>query len=242
MTDIVIFQQNASSIILRRERERTKASPLSWVPVRQMPTIFLLKAGGGVGADLFVSLTDKILVDVDAIRPFVIQMGGTRGPLANSHPSELYKHLDLRDPKAGSLMIDMIIANHGKRPVIVMVDPNYSGDLIALLEDMQAIGQRLNARGIVLVREESDDPKVIGLLGRVMTTWKGLVEPEFGEILGADMVRIPRLPHDLVNQIVREKMSVRDGLGANSPGTIIPLLRSLREFTQTLEIIYVKPY
>lgn len=51
-----------------------------------------------------------------------------------------------------------------------MVDPNYSGDLIALLEDLQSIGQRLNARGVVLVREESDAPKVIGLLGRVMTT------------------------------------------------------------------------
>lgn len=123
-----------------------------------------------------------------------------------------------------------------------MVDPNYSGDLIALLEDLQSIGQRLNARGVVLVREESDAPKVIGLLGRVMTTWKGLIEPEFGEILGSDVVRIPRLPPDLINQIAREKLSVREALSRNSPGTIVTLVRSLREFTHTLEVIYVQSH
>lgn len=123
-----------------------------------------------------------------------------------------------------------------------MVDPNYSGDLIALLEDLQSIGQRLNARGVVLVREESDAPKVIGLLGRVMTTWKGLIEPEFGEILGSDVVRIPRLPPDLINQIAREKLSVRDALAVNSPGTIVTLVRSLREFTHIREVIYVQSH
>lgn len=102
---------------------------------------------------------------------------------------------------------------------------------------MQAIGQRLNARGVVLVREELDDPKVIGLLGRVMTTWKGLIEPEFGEILGSDVVRIPRLPPDLTNQIAREKLSVRDALASNTPGTIITLVRSLRVLTHTIEVI-----
>ena len=242
MTDLVLFRQNAGSMILRSESERIKASPLSWVPAHQMPTLFLLKAGGGVGADIFVSFIDKVLVDAEAPRPFVIQIGGTRGPLANSHPSELYKRLEIRDPKAGSQIIDTIIAHHGKRPVIVMVDPNYSGDLIALLEDMQAIGQRLNARGVVLVREELNDPKVIDLLGRVMTTWKGLIEPEFGEILGSDVVRIPRLPPDLTNQIAREKLSVRDALASNTPGTIITLVRSLREFTHTIEVIYVQSH
>lgn len=123
-----------------------------------------------------------------------------------------------------------------------MVDPNYSGDLIALLEDLQSNGQRLNARGVVLVREESDAPKVIGLLGRVMTTWKGLIEPEFGEILGSDVVRIPRLPPDLINQIAREKLSVREALSTNSPGTIVTLVRALREFTHIREVIYVQSH
>lgn len=242
MTEIVIYQPNASSVILHNESQRTAAGPLGWVQVNQLPTLFLLKAGGGLGADFFVSLIDKIFVDAGAFRPFVLQVGGTRGPIANSHPSGLYKYLNIGDPKTGSQIIDQIIAHRGQKPVIVMVDPNYSGELIALLEDIRELGQRFNARGIVLVREETDDPKLFHLLGGVMTTWKGLVEPEFGEIRDEAVVRIPRLPADLVTQTIREKTSVRDCLQKQSPGTIVSLARAFREFVKAVEMIYVESF
>ena len=157
-------------------------------------------------------------------------------------PPELYAYLDIANPGTGSKIIDQIIAHHGERPVIVMVDPNYSGALINLLEDMQQIGQRLNARGIVLVREEADAPRVIDLLGAVMTTWKGLIEPEFFEIQAQDVVRIPRPPPELVARVIREKVSIHEGLRRQSPGTIVTLTRPLRAFAKTLEVIYVESH
>lgn len=93
-----------------------------------------------------------------------------------------------------------------------MVDPNYSGELILLLEDIQSLGQQLNARGVVLVRDESDDPKLFYRLGSLMKTWKGIIEPEFDEIQNTEVVRIPRLTADFITQIIREKTSVRDCL------------------------------
>lgn len=239
MTQVVIYQQNAGSVILESEAQKVKESSLGWVPIPRLPTIFLLKAGGGLGADLFVSMIDKIFVDAGIPRPFVIQVGGTRGPVANSHQSASYVYLPIEDPSTGSRIIDQIIAHHGDKPVIVMVDPNYSGRVINLLEDLQQIGQRLNARGIVLVQDESEEPGVIGLLSEVMTTWKALIEPEFYEIQAPEVVRIPRLPPDLVRQIIREKISVGEGLSKQSPGTIVTMARPLRELVRTLEAIYV---
>lgn len=86
MTGVVIYQQNAGSVILQHESHKLKGSTLGWVQVRDLPTIFLLKAGGGLGADLFASLVDKVFIDVGVARPFVLQVGGARGPVANSHP------------------------------------------------------------------------------------------------------------------------------------------------------------
>ena len=242
MSQIVIYQQNAGSVILEGESRKLKESSLGWVPIRKLPSIFLLKAGGGLGADLFVSMVDKVFIDAGLPRPFVIQAGGTRGPVANSHPSELYSYLQIENPNTESNIIDKVIENHGEKPVIVMVDPNFSGKLINLLEDLQQIDQRLNARGIVLVRDELEAPQVIDLLRQVMTTWKGVVEPEFDEIEAQDVVRIPRLPPDLVTQLIREKISLRDCLERQSPGTIVTLARPLRTFAKALEMIYVDSF
>lgn len=240
MSNIVIYQSNAGSVLLQNESQRAKNCRIGWVSVHQLPTLFLFKAGGGLGADLFVSLVDKIFIDAEAPRPFVIQVGGTRGPIANSHPNALYNYLDIANPKTGAQIIDQIVTHRGKKPVIVMIDPNYSGQILVLLEDIQSLGQRLNARGIVLVREEADTPKVLGLLGRLMRTWKGIIEPEFGDIQDAGVVRIPRLPPDLITQITREKISVRECLEKQSPGTIITLARPFREFLKIVEMIYVE--
>lgn len=242
MSQMVIYQPNAGSVILEKEKQKLKESPLGWAPIHSLPTVFLLKAGGGLGADLFVGMVDKVFLDVGLPRPFAIQVGGTRGPLAHSHPTELYSYLNIEDPSAGSKILDQIIEHHGKKPVIVMVDPNFSGKIINLLEDLQQIDQRLDARGIVLVRDESDAPGVIHLLSQVMTTWKGMVEPEFREIEAPNVVRIPRLPSDLVAELIREKISVRECLGRQSPGTIVTLTGPLRVFAKTLEVIYVNSF
>lgn len=239
MNALTLHGRGGPLTILQDQRDRLGRSTFFGKAIADFPIVFLFKAAGGVGADIFVSMMDNCLRDAVKQAAFVLQIGGARGPVANSHPSELYKRIDLDTPDATAAMIDAIDEKFGKNPIIVMVDPNYSARLIEDLEDLSASNLRYHSRGMALVRNAKDTPKLFDHIRRVMPSWKVVVQPQFENIDPSDAIAIPRLPAIIINRIVDRKISFREALEEQSRGVLAMMLSKLNTFNLMMEGVYV---
>lgn len=225
--------------ILQEQRQEVATSSFSDKIISDLPIIFLFKTGGGVGADIMVSLMDNCLRDAVKQEAYVLQIGGTRGPVAHSHPSQLYDRIELDRPDPTAAMIDAIGEKFERHPIIVVVDPNYSARLIEDLEDLRVSGIKYNARGMVLLRDANETPKILNHLVRAMPHWKAMVEPQFERSDPNLGIIVPRLPPIMISRIVEKKISVRQALDEQSAGTIAMLLGKLKRFNLMMEGVYV---
>ena len=239
MNALTQYNRTDPIAILQEQRQEVATRSLSEQKISDLPIVFLFKTGGGVGADILVSLMDNWLQDAVKKEAYVLQIGGTRGPVAHSHPSQLYDRIELDRPDPTAAMIDAIGKKFEKHPIIVIVDPNYSARLIEDLEDLHDSGIEYNVRGLVLLRNGSENPKILNHLGRVMTHWKATIQPQFDKIDPTFGLIIPRLPPIMINRILEKSISVRSALDEQSGGTIAMLLGKLKRFNLMIEAVYV---
>jgi hypothetical protein len=202
-----------------------------------MPITFVTKGAGGAGTDTLLGLL-TFWMEKWTTEPLIVKVGGVRGPLDDSYPAELFKRFNTLDPDAMAKSFD-VIANCVDRPVLVGVDPNLNLALIELLRGVYDAHYPLRFVAIHLLRQATDTPKILEHLRACgCAAIPATVPPPFLSELPSDVLRIPRLPPNLLEEMVSQKVTLSHVLSQVSAGTSLMLRGQLTLFFAQMRAIY----
>ena len=202
-----------------------------------VPTLFVVKTAGGVGADFLVSMIDSWMTDALA-RPCVIQIGGSAGHVVRTHPAELFQRLYIDMPDIDAKLIDHIYGSLGTRPVIAMVEASFMHRLPDIFEGVSKAGVIFPIVSIVLVGSSDVSPKILPKLRQYGPSALAMLTPAFSEDYPEDLFLIPRLPPAEATVMRSTQIDFRTLLARMTIGNAVTFAQRLEALHQILEKIY----
>lgn len=222
------------SAVRRSVQERT-------VLLREMPIIpvlFVVKTGGGVGADFLVSMLDNWMTDAMS-RPYVIQVGGVAGHVVRTHPAELFKRLHVDTPDIDAKLIDHVYSALSAQPAVVMIEASFMHRLPDILDTVRGAGLMLPIISIVLIRSQDEWPKILPILRNFGPGIRAMLTPAFSEDRPGDLALIPRLSLAEAALMASTPIDFRTLLARQTIGSAATLVKRVNALHQILEKIYV---
>lgn len=239
MTMLVPTNSNVVTDIVSGFRRTVKDRTGGLREMPYVPTLFVVKTAGGVGADFLVSMIDSWLTDA-MDRPFVIQVGGAAGHVVRTHPAELFQRLHIDMPDIDAKLIDLVCGSLGTRPVVAMVEASFIHKLPDIFEAVSNAGVIFPIVTIVLVGNSDVSPKILPILSQYGPVALAMLTPVFDDEHPEDLFLIPRLPPAEATLMRSTQIDFRTLLARMTIGNAVTFVRRLGALHQLLEKIYVQ--
>lgn len=234
----ITYSQPAIALTVLKRRREICATFMPKVAIANLPILLLTRADGSKGLDLTASMIDSWLSISYDVRPFCVQIGGSKGLVARTHPPACYERVDLFVPDISARLLNLITINRNAHPILVMVDPNFMPKLLDLLDDFATLGLDLNFRALVLVAATSQNPNSVSLLRKHIKAFRAMIDPPWTEDFPRDVLRIPRLPEAFIENLLEHDLTIHDGENQESIGAILSTTKQTIEFAKQLGVIY----